>query len=421
MSNEWNVQAFLNQLKSTQPQVKVGGPKEPTLSKTYLGLEENLGKYQIFPVNSTVTGMPFEYLYKSREVNLPFGKLQDGTDRYSWHKLLPMNAYNFLDSTGRLVSSLTQSETDLLYSAYGVFDRLWNLIPESSRKDVCRIKNYAVGNAYVINKYGLRDQNKPVKSRFSTTLVCTSKDFANAINKDIEMQMINHGNDVTWLSEIYNRLPSGRTGWLIFTITNAANGIGFSVSASHTSNLPKNVTEGLVIPDEDMNLMTDPIRSFLGRQAGKDKLFNEELITNVIDSMNRLISKYSNSAVYVDNSGIKEANYESMKADSVQAAPPTNDPMLSSSYQGTQIPKDEVNKLNSDPFVTPPASTFDPVTGRPVNYNEMGAAYQTYQGGFGQNVGSDQQQPQQQAAYTQPSFAQMANPFDNAKANPYNQ
>lgn len=421
MNNEWNVQAFLNQLRSAQPQPKSNEPRTQLIETTYLNIPANLGRYQIFPINSVVTNNPFEFLYRTKEVSIATGnKNQDGTDRYSWHKLLPLCAYDFYDeNTNRIVSSLTQSEADLLQSAHGVFDRMWEVIPEDQRKEYCRVKNYTVGFAYVINKFGLKDQTKPIKSGFSTLLVCTSKDFANALNKDIDLQQINHGDPMNpenrkWLGEIYNRKSSGRTGWLIFTITGAPNGIGFSVSASHTSGLAPSVTDNIVIPEDQLELMKDPIRTFLGWQAGQEKLFNEQLIIKTIEKMNTIIAKFSNSAVYANTSQAAMATEH--LATPNPAAPVTNDPMLASMAQPAQmntLSKDQIAQANTDPFVTPPAAQFDPMAGVPNNYGQFQQVAQPAQA-------QGYQQPQfAGTAYTQPQFAQGVNPFDGAQPNPY--
>lgn len=427
MSNEWNVQAFLNQLRSAQPQPKSNEPRPQLIESTYLNIPGNLGRYQIFPVNSLVTNNPFEFLYRTKEVSIATGsKNQDGTDRYSWHKLLPSCAYDFYDAnTDRIVSSLTQSEYDLLQSAHGVFDHMWEVIPEDQRKDYCRIKNYTVGFAYVINKFGLKDQTKPLRSGFSTLLVCTSKNFANALNKDIDLQQINHGDPQNpenrkWLSEIYNRKSSGRTGWLIFTIAGASNGIGFDISASHTSGLNPSVTENLVIPEDQLELMKDPIRSFLGWQAGQDKLFNEQLIIKTIEKMNSIIAKFSNSAVYANPSQVAQAT-EHTAAPNPGNMPVTNDPMMAAMNPAAPtFNKEQVAQANTDPFMTPPAAQFDPMAGVPNNYGQFQQVAQPQP-----TVTTGYQQPQfAGAAYTQPQFAQQVqtpNPFDTAQPNAYSQ
>jgi hypothetical protein len=417
MNNDWNVQGFLEQLTKAQNSSTVKN-EQPKLSRTYLSINENLGKYQIFPMTSTVTGMPFEYLYRTKEVNMPTGSTDpNGKARTAWYKLLPLCAYDFVDSTGRRVSSLTQSERELLESAYGVFDRMWAVIPEEQRKDICRVKNYTIGNAYVINKYKL--DNTVDKSGYCTLLICTSKDFASAIKKDIEMQMITFGSDPSWLGQIYNRQLENRTGWLIFSITvNQTTRIGFSVSANHTCNIPTSMTAGLKISAEDAELMKDPIRTFLGWQAGETKLFNEQVITSIIEEMNRTIAKYSNSAVYANPAAAVQATVAT--AQSVQAAP-TNDPMLAgmnAPQQNVVMNAAQMGQVNNDPFVTPPAAQVDPITGMPANY----AGFQA----------QPQVAPQQVAAnlgYQAPAFAQNAqaaqpqpiNPFDVTAPNGYTQ
>lgn len=384
MSNEWNAQAFLESLRNAQSQPRSTEQQVPQLRKTYLTVPDNFGRYQIFPMLSTTTGMPFEYLYKTREVNIVVGKKQDGTDRSTWFKLLPVTAYNTRDFTGNPVSELSESELRLLESAHGVFDRLMEVVPDAQRKNICRVKNYTVGNAYVIHKYSARDIQKPTESGFSSLLICTSKDFANAINKDIDMQMINHGSDPSWLSEIYNRKLEGRTGWLIFNIGPASNGIGYSVNAAHTTGIQASVSGSIKIPESDAELMQDPIRTFLGRQAGEDRLFNGEVIQKVIDEMNMLISKFSNSAAYVNMAAAAQATNNA--AQQVMAYGKTNDPML----QGNMSDPSHVAAMNNNPYVNPPSAQFDPMAGVP-------------------------------SGYVQPSFAQNAvpNPFETAQPNPF--
>jgi hypothetical protein len=220
--------------------------------------------------------------------------------------------------------------------------------------------------------------------------------------------MINYGNDPSWLGEIYNRNTEGRTGWLIFNITNAANGIGFSVSASHTSNLPATATDGLKIPAEDVSLMDDPIRTFLGWQAGKEKLFNEQLITSVIEEMDRVISKYSNSAVYANPAQAIQAT-QSTAQSAVPPVAPTNDPMVAA-LNNTAAPQqkmvqtpEQMVQNNNDPFVNPPASQFDPMAGVPNNYGQFqGQPQPQFQNGVNPQFGGAN------VGYTQPAFAQNA-------------
>lgn len=394
--DNWNVQTFLDTLKAAQSRPKSNEPKGPSLRKVYLCVPENLGRYMIWPMNSTVTGMPFEYLYRTREVNIPEKNSENPYNR--WYKLLPTSAYRFVDNSGRLVSSLTSAQVNLLESAHGIFDQLFSLMPEQNRKDVCRYKNYAIGNAYVINRYGA-DPLKPVESKFSALLVCSSKDFARAIDSDVDLQMINHRNDPSWTSEVYNRQVTGRTGWLMFTVNNAPTGIGFVCSASHCTNMPADNEN--VIPEADVALMEDPIRNFLGWQAGDaPNNFNEAVITRAIEEMNMMIAKLSSPSVSYS------VNPQTQPVPA--PTPMTNDPMLGQ-VMPQEAPMLNPGAMNPNPFMTPPSAQLDPMT----------------------QVAQPQAQPQPQAfanGYQQPAFAQQAqavnpqvNPFDSFQANPYKQ
>lgn len=416
MNGVWNVQTFLSTLKEAQAQPQKYEDKK-TIRKLYTCIPENLGKYQIWPMISVRTGLPFEYLYKTREFNIQ-ERAQDGSFKNRWYKLIPAIGYNIVDNSGRLVSGLTQAQSDLLSSAYAIFDQLYNLLPESNRKDTCRYKNYTVGNAYVLNRYGEKDAIKPVESKFSALLICTSKDFSRAIESDISLQMMNRNNDPTWLSEVYNRNLSGRTGCLMFTVNRAATNIGFDVNASHAVGL--GVDNSNVISEEDAELMQDPVRNFLGWQAGEGPVgFNEPLINKIIDQMNIMISKIGSPASLIDPTAVADAT--NMAAMGPQQVNPTNDPMLAANMGAQQVDPNRFVENNSNPFVNPPAAQFDPVSQVPNNPGN-------------QFMG---QQPINQPMYQQPAFAQQAqmqgqmqgmqqgapssNPFDSFNANPYKQ
>lgn len=428
MDNNWNVQDFLDQLRSAQPQSS-SESESKSLDRTYI--TANLGKYQIFPMISTTTRMPFEYLYRTREVNIT-SKKADGSEYSTWHKLLPECAYDFC-SDGRRVSSLTQAEKDLLNAAYGVFDRMYNVVPESQRKGFCRYKNYIIGHAHVINYYEVSNNNKPSKSNYDTLLVCTSKDFANAISKDIDIQLINQNNDPSFLNQVYNRQLTGRTGWLIFTIQRAANGIGFSASANHTVNLGS-ISGDLTISEEAAELMKDPVRTFLGRQAGEDKLFNADFINTTISEMAAIIAKYEHSAIYVDKESVARSTVAQAQAASPKVAP-TNDPMIAAAQAHSQ-PRATLNQeqqlaANNNPFQTPPAAQYDPMSGIQMNQvtqnPTMGNPFNPPVNPANQYLQPTYQpmpvDPKDQPQYVQPQFVQNApvNPFDTAAANPYKQ
>jgi hypothetical protein len=274
-----NVQSFLEQLQNATPQPRSNEPRTNVLNYIHLSVPENFGKYQVFPMISEITGNPFTYLYKTREVNL----LRKGTqDKMAWHKILPLGAYQFVDSTGRLVSSLTQAESDLLVKAQGIYDTLDGVMPDSmgdkKKKDILRSKDYTVFNAYVINKYNEADMARPERSKFAALFVCTSKKFAGEITKDIQLQSTNYGG-TEFVTSIYNRELANRTGWLIFTIGKETQGFGYRIGVSHAANLPANVVGGFSISNEEAAAMSDPVKNFLGWQASdKPNMFNQELL-----------------------------------------------------------------------------------------------------------------------------------------------
>lgn len=415
MNGNWNVQMFLSTLKEAQAKTQRSDNDRKTLRKLYTCIPDNLGKYQIWPMISTRTGLPFEYLYRTREFNIPeIGS--DGSTRNRWHKLLPISGYNIIDSSNRLVPGLTQAQMDLLQSAYAIFDQLFEMTPEYNRKDLCRYKNYVVGNAYVLNRYGEKEAVKPVESKFSALLVCTSKNFSEAIAGDISLQMINRNNDSSWLSEVYNRNLTGRTGCLMFTVNKDSNGIGFKISASHAVGLAPDNSNA--ISEEDAKMMEDPILNFLGWQAGEGSPvgFNEPLINRIIEQMSLTISKIGSPAFSADPNMV--ANNTNAAAIG-QAMPinPTNDPMLANMNQA-QVDPNRIVDNNSNPFVNPPAAQFDPLTQVPNPGQQPNVNQQMYQQPAFAQAAAQMMSPQQAQGAPQ-SYPN--NPFDSFQSNPYKQ
>lgn len=418
MSQPFNVNSFLEQLHSATPQARSNEPRQNILTYIHLAVESNFGKYQVFPMISEVTGNPYTYLYRTREINIP----RKGTqDQFKWHKILPVNAYQFVDSTGRLVSSLTSAETDLLTKAQGIFDTLNDLFPESmgdkKKKDLMRVKDYTIFNAYVINKYGEKDLIKPERSKFPALFVCTSKKFAGEITKDIQMQSTNYGGN-EFITQVYNRELSNRTGWLVFTIGKETQGFGYRIGVSHAANLAQNVSGIYTISQEEADAMKDPVKNFLGFQAGdKPNMFNQEIIEYEIEEMSKLIARVNSASVAFNASSVSNAQVNTAMAQQAPSPVYTPDPIVAKYQQEHQNvapqqtmsqTQDQISSNNTDVYSNPPAAQIDPVTGAPVNY---GQAPQPSASQFG---------------YSAPSFAnpqdqqgQIQNPFLTAQENPF--
>jgi hypothetical protein len=132
-SNNFNVNGFLQQLQQSQPKAKGDSMNGRKLDQIHLSFNGNHGKYQILPMTSTITGYPYVELKQTREIKLPFKNQNsvDGTEREfsAWVKILPTEAYQMVDpSTGRIVSSLTREDEEILIQARTTFDRLYELL-----------------------------------------------------------------------------------------------------------------------------------------------------------------------------------------------------------------------------------------------------------------------------------------------------
>jgi hypothetical protein len=442
----FNLDNFLNGLQEVQAKQKTNKDFDRSKSLQYVNLAhpDNYGKYQILPMLSTATYSPYVYLFNTREVKLQNPKKPDAT---TWYKILPDEAYMFMDETGRVVSALTDAERGLLAELRGLYDKLATY---PGAKDITRIKNYTLFQGKCINQYDI--QNKVKKSNFNALFICTSKGVASAVNDDINNQAISFGG-VNFVSQIYTRQQNGRTGWLIFSINRAVNGVGFDVKVTHTPNIPIETTQPYDFTDEDMELFQDPVRTFLTWQGGQDKAYNPEVLTELKFKIIDLINKYDGASSSIPVGVVQQATTQTATA-AVQGAPvPTSaDPMVAR-MQAEQMPPQApqttmatdqqfVQSQNTNPFQTPPAANIDPISGVPVNPTT--APQQQYQAPVqgaqpfavpGQTqYQQPQQAPQPQAAapsFQAPAWAQpaaapvesgsMPFPTDPSAVNPFKQ
>ena len=109
-----NVEQFLKQLGQQSP-TKSGKTfeKKRTIEKLYVNIPQNFGRYMIFPMDSVITDNPFAVLKGTREINVPRKNISsDGQETVynAWIKILPAEAYQMKDMTGRVVSSLTAAD-----------------------------------------------------------------------------------------------------------------------------------------------------------------------------------------------------------------------------------------------------------------------------------------------------------------------
>lgn len=391
-TNPNRIEDFLAKLAQKTPKAKEmdAAGKNRKLEKIYLNYPENFGRYQILPMDSIINDFPFVPLFGTREINMPrknIGADGQASVYEAWIKILPKEAYQMKDDTGRVVSSLTASDEQLLNQAYMIFDQLFEELDARNNREpsvtkLIRKRNYTIFHGMCLNKWGVSDIRNPNRQNFCGLFVCTAKGFMNAVESNIEEKILMSGGDNSWLPQIYNRQLSGREGFIMFSISNNKTQAGYVVSVSHEYGKGKTL-ENNVISEEDAELMSDPVQSFLGWQAAKDennnpyqkRLFNPSLIQETIQYMSQQLASIrmaKQSGISIDEA-INRTNEEALshQTPTNTMGEATNDPMLAS-MSGSSVgvnPGNIVNN-NNNPFQTPPAANIDPVTSSPVTHSD---------------------------------------------------
>ena len=399
-----DVDLFMKQLNAQTAPVNKTFKTNRVLEKISLNFEGNFGRYMVLPMNSVILDYPFIKMEGTREICVPRKNVaQDGTvSTYTaWIKLLPKDAYKFLDINNRITSSLTAADDQLLSEAYTVFDQLYNEIDAKNNQQVSRNlirkRNYTIFNAYCCNFWGSNNTTgnptrEPQRSKFCGLFVSTAKGFMNAVEENIASNNIVGGGDYNWLGQIYGRQLNNRTGYMMFNIgRNKEVGMGYSVSVDHRYDCGQNLV-GYSISEEEAEVMQNPVLNFLGWQAGHEddeqpvanrRLFNTALIQEAILYMTRQLAGVRSAKE--SRTSIEEAikaTAESVALESNTSYIPknsTNDPMLKSGnndnttpgidLSGRGISQEEVVNRNTDPFKKPASAKMDPITGAPISTN----------------------------------------------------
>ena len=309
--------------------------------------------------------------------------------------------------TGRIVSSLTAEEDQLLGEAYSVFDQLYDEIDARNnlemQKTLARKRNYTIFHAYCMNKWDFEDSRMPKKQNFSGLFVCTAKGFVNAVEDNIKEKTLMKGGDSSWVGGIYTDQLQGRDGFVMFSISRSKTSQGYTVSVNHEAGVSQ-MLSSVVIPEDEAALMKDPVANFLGWQANREenvapesrRLFNMPLIKEAIAFMTSQLAAIR--AAKAAGTTIKEAidATNRMTLANFKPQPKTNDPMLQAAQAQNAAPQVNVEKVmseNTQPFQTPPVSHTSP----------FGTPETSGFGTFGQPA---QEQPQQpaQAPFAAPNF-----------------
>ena len=296
---------FLKSIEQTSTK-GVNSAEDSKLVRTvYLSQPANHGKYQIFPMNSTVTGLPFVQLPKTREIKIPRTlRKSDGTEvTYDyWVKILPHSAFDEMDEMGRTTSGLTSSESQLLSSVQAAFDKLYAAMggfeKEKSKNltvGKLRKKNYTIFYAKCLQHWGLDNPRQAEETNYSALFVCAAKGFTEVLNDNIKDIIMENGGDESWLDQIYNRNLTGRTGYMTFNISLPQNIVGYKLTIDHKYNSQQFVNE--VITPEEESLMQDPVERFLGWQVDKERHrnFNARVLEEVLTFINAELANYPES------------------------------------------------------------------------------------------------------------------------------
>ena len=382
----FNIANFLQNLEQNQPKSPDAKPKSDVkIEKVYLSHPDWQGKYQILPMVSTETGLPMAFLKRVREIKLPRKVvLSNGEEKEStnWIKILPVEAYTMQSADGRTVSSLTSADEDLLRQVQSSFDILYEELGGNSKERnpelnktiaYMRRRNYSLFYGRCISHWSASDPRNPKHSNFSALFVCSAKGFPEVIQNNITDSVITYGDPETWINQVYSRELTGRTGFLLFSVNLGVGGqVGYSLSAQHV--IGNQQVSSQVIPEDEAELMRDPVEGFLGWQADKHepgRLFNRRLMEETLATINSQIAA-ARAAKGVNVDMAAAATTGMAFASQGQAGPQTNDPMLQGSGvysqpDGMTNPAAVMNG-NNDPLQTPPAAQIDPITQAPVGY-----------------------------------------------------
>ena len=384
MAQNFNIANFLQNLELNQPKSRDQQKSDVKIEKIYLSHPDWQGKYQILPMVSSKSGLPIEFIKRVREIKLPRKiTMSDGkeVESVNWIKILPVEAYTMQSADGQLVSSLTSADEDLLRQVQSSFDILYDELggntkdrDEQQNKTIkyMRRRNYSLFYGRCINHWGLSDPRNPKHSNFSALFICSAKGFPEMVKGNINDSVITYGDPETWINQVYSRELTGRTGFLLFSISlNTSGQIGYSVTVQHVIGNHQVSTQ--VIPEDEAEVMQDPIEGFLGWQADKNepgRLFNRKLMEETLATINQQIAA-TRAARGIDSSVAAAATSGTAFASQSMNVPQTNDPMLQgqgmySQPTGMTNPGAVVNN-NTNPFQTPPAAQIDPITQEPIN------------------------------------------------------
>lgn len=368
------------------------------------------GRYQIFPVDNVVTNYPYVVLLDTYEISIPksYKDQETGETKVAkiWVKILPKSGYIMRTQDGNITSSLTKEEEDLLEKTREVFRQLREELVVKTGNDakdkanydiyseLIRKRNYTIFNGYCIAYWNESNNGRtPSRELFPALFVSTALGFMDTVEASIRNKSWEEQDETnSWIGQVYNRETTNRTGCIMLTYNKAKAGLGFDVSVNHMIN--NNNISKITIPEDKMELMQDPLETFLDKQARYEegvapenrRLFNAELMNEALEFMVSKLAAIRTAKAATASLGNTDLDLTSIKdvilgaatitnSEAISSTPnavTTNDPMLK---QEEGVSAEQIIANNNAPFQTPPVFHADPTSGAPVNTQQQSSPF----------------------------------------------
>jgi len=193
----------------------------------------------------------------------------------AWYHVLPLSYYD----------NLTQDEIDLYNRVVSKFDYARDSGGDNGAGlydyQSLRTKCYGLFYGYALQYFNTENKSQDNFTAGPALIVIPNRTVGFTLKTDME-KWDSYGS-TAWRNKIYNNNLTGRDGWLeVSLVPRVDGGVGNNLTINHAvanPNMPQANAVGpdLVISDDVLKMFSVSIlRSFLGWEAGKDKLFDAE-------------------------------------------------------------------------------------------------------------------------------------------------
>lgn len=250
----------------------------------YMNAQSNQGSIKFIPVVG-INGDYVSYLYDTGEFQVYTDS--DNGRNWRWGKILQEKDYT---------TKLTQEQRDKVGKGHSLLSALQEL---NYGTEWVRYKNYSVFLGYVISH--INSDNEVLidsTNRTPAIIVCPSKNIAKSMTTILE-QFANNPKGEEYFDMLFNRNLENRQMYLEL-IMKRGSGFGYDVNIGYkmfdlmTQSLlldDELSNNGVNIPKEAMDLLTNPSAVFVGSKDPEGKDFIEEFIDQVITQAQAEVNK----------------------------------------------------------------------------------------------------------------------------------